>query len=138
MKMAYELFQVAYEAQDSPVIACFRELWDRLAVGQEPTPVDLLQVDHMAGWLLGKVEQYGLAIPTHLEALQPVFEAARQGWELMLEGVYCLAGYLEEGNVEFLEEARALAEDGEQLLKHLEESIVANRDDGPVCDGFMS
>lgn len=137
MKLAYEMFQAAHQAQDSPLIACFRELWERLAEGLEPTSLDLLQVDHMAGWLQAKVEQYG-DFPAHLEALQPVFESARQGWELMLEGVYCLAAFLEEGNVDALEESRGLAEDGEQMLQWLEEAIVANRDENPLCDGLMS
>ncbi len=137
MKFAYEMFQAAYQAQDSPIIACFRELWERLAEGLEPTPVDLEQVDHMAGWLQGKVEQYA-ELPLQLEALHSVFESARQGWELLLEGVYCLAAFLEEGNLDVLEESRALAEDGEQMLQWLEEAIVANRDESPLCDGFMS
>lgn len=137
MKMAYQLFEAAPEVQDSAVVVCFRELWARLAEGLEPTPVDLLQVEHMEGWLQGKVSQY-LETPPHLAVLQPLFDAARQGWEWMLEGVGCLACYLEEGDEALLEEARALTEDGENLLQWLEESIVADRDDGPVCDGFMS
>jgi len=134
---AYQLFQPEFKAQDSALVTCFRELWERLVIGQEPTPVDLLQVEHMEGWLQGKVEQY-LEVPPHLAVLQPLFDAARQGWEWMLEGVGCLACFLEEGDEALLEEARALTEDGENLLQWLEESIVADRDDSPVCDGFLS
>ncbi|MBT9585997.1 hypothetical protein IV102_21825 [bacterium] len=139
MKTAYHLFQESQPqpAQDSPLIVCFRQLWQRLAVGQQPTSGDLSQVNHMALWLQGQVEQYDHPLPGS-DHLQPVFAATQQGWALMLDGVYCLADYLEQGDEQLLAEAHALSEEGEEMLKQLEEAIVAERDGSSLCcDGYL-
>ncbi len=135
MTLACELFQSPnhhHQAQDSSLILCFRELWERLARGQEPTALDLAKIEHMAQWLQGVVEQYE-ETPPSMKELQPLFEAAQQGWEMILEGLACLADYLEQGYHEFLTQARCLSEEGEALLQELEEVIFSWRDDSPLC-----
>lgn len=139
MTLAYQLFQSPnqnHQARDSSLILCFRELWQRVARGQEPTELDLRQIDHMAQWLQGKVEQYEDTSPS-MQELQPLFEAARHGWALILDGVCCLADYLELGQQELLLEARHFSEEGEAMLKELEEGIVASRDEDPLCDAYI-
>lgn len=116
-------------ARDSALIVCFRELWGRLADGAQATPHDLDQLDHMAGWLQGKVDQYD-ETPEELAGLQLVFEVAREGWELLLQGVLCLAA----GEEALLLQARDLAEEGEETLQQLEEALVEERDPRPVVE----
>ncbi|GMU53031.1 MAG: hypothetical protein AMXMBFR33_21770 [Candidatus Xenobia bacterium] len=139
MTLAYELFQSPnqnHQARDSSLILCFRELWERIAHGSEPTELDLRQIDHMAHWLQGKVQMYQ-ETPPSMQQLQPLLETAQQGWELILEGVACLADFLELGQPELLEEARNLSEEGEAMLKELEEGIVASRDEDALCDAYI-
>ncbi len=125
MKMAYDLFAAPPSVADSPVILCFRELCDRMAAG---SPADEAQLDHMAGWLTAKVEEYDF-LPPGLEPLLPLWEAIREGWALMLEGVLCLPSDREE--------ARELAEEGEALLQQLEQAIRDGREDLPVTYGYL-
>lgn len=115
--------------QDSALILCFRELWGRLADGRPASELDLAQLEHMADWLQAKVDQYDQT-PDELASLQPVFELAREGWELLLEGVLCLAG----GDEELFLQARDLAEEGEETLQQLEEALVDSRDQRPVVE----
>jgi hypothetical protein len=116
-----------HRAVDSALILCFREACER---------PDVDQIVHMARWLDVRVQQYD-ETPPHLAALEPVFDVAREGWDLMLQGVLSLLDFVEQGDPELLEQARELAEEGEALLQELEEAIVDARDERPVCEAHL-
>ena len=121
--------------QDSPIIQCFRSVWQRL-MDDCPAPNDLAQIEHMAHWLEEKLAGYEQPM-AFAEQLGVIYEAAAQGWGQILEGCYLLADFLASGELEYLERAQQVSEEGELTLQQLEAAILESRPQESLCDGYL-
>lgn len=135
MKLAYQIFE-QNQLQDSPFILCYREIWGRLQAGQSPREHDLRQIQHMVNWLEAKVTEYKQPLP-YAEQFQALYDATEQAWTSQLEGVYQLVDFLETSDAGLLDCGLALCEQGESVLRQLQEAILAERESDNLCLGYL-
>jgi hypothetical protein len=121
--------------QDSPIIQCFRQVWQRLSLDSVESQ-DAAQIDHMIGWLETKLAGYQQPLP-YADQLGVVYEAAAWGWGQILEGCLLLSDYWACGEQELLEQARHCSEAGELALQQLEQAIVESRSQKNLVDGYL-
>jgi len=125
------------DTQDSPLIQTFRQVAQQLSVAQQPGSHALRQLEHMCVWLEGQVVAYGQETPAELAALAPVFAATHDCYDLQLQAAYRLVDFAETGCAEALAEAHTWAEEGENLLKQLEEEILTAREQESLYGGYL-
>lgn len=136
MVAAYEIFQ-ENELKDSPFILTYRELWGRVRSGEPARSQDVRQLQHMVCWLEAKVAEYECPLP-YADQFQALYDATQHGWSRQLEGVYCLVDFLEGQGADLLDTGLACCEEGESVLRQLQEAILAEREDDCLCSGYLS